>query len=57
MDLCDVQHLSSADINSYIDAVVKTVECIQSMECIQQRAITTALVLAQLWSSVAQMQN
>jgi len=57
VDLCDVQHLSSADINSYIDAVVKTVECIQSMECIQQRAITTALVLAQLWSSVAQMQN
>lgn len=45
------------DINIYIDAVVKTVERIQSMECIQQHVITTALVLAQLWSSVAQMQN
>ncbi len=48
MDLCDGQHLSNADFDMYIDAVMKTVVRIQSIECIQQHVITTASVLAQL---------
>ena len=48
MDLCDVQHLSNADFDMYIDAVMKTVVRIQSIECIQQHVISTALLLAQL---------
>ena len=57
MHLCNVQRLFDADVDMYIDAVVQTVVRIQSIECIQRHVITTALVLAQLWLYVAQMQS
>jgi len=46
--LRDVQHLFNADVDMYIHAVVRTVVRIQAMECIQQHAIPTAVLLAQL---------
>ena len=55
--LCNGQRLFDADVDVYIDAVVQTVVRIQSIECIQLHVITTALVLAPLWSYVAQMQS